>query len=286
MSPGPASTWSRRDLVRRHLVAASPGPGVTWSGVTLVRRHLVRRRPGPARTGRDDDDDDDERRSPLAGCAASGSRPSQRIMLLTAAVAAAAVALFVIVVRSLPGAPTALTLPWVLWAAAFAVERGARRPRPVEAGRAQLLHRRPRAGRRPVPGDARPTSCPPRWWAPAPPCSCTAGSAGLKLAFNVAQYGLGGCLARSSSPLLAGTRRDLGLAGRPGRRPGRDPDRRPLHLRRHQPSEGRADAGASCWRCSRCRCRSPSARPRSASSWPARRSTTPRRWRCSRCRPC
>ena len=43
----------------------------------------------------------------------------QRIMLLTASVAAIAVALFVIVVRTLPGAPTALTLPWVLWAAAF-----------------------------------------------------------------------------------------------------------------------------------------------------------------------
>jgi len=46
--------------------------------------------------------------------------PSQRIMLLTATVAVAAVALFVIVVRTLPGAPTALNLPWVLWAAAFA----------------------------------------------------------------------------------------------------------------------------------------------------------------------
>ncbi|HEY4624771.1 MAG TPA: EAL domain-containing protein [Blastococcus sp.] len=47
--------------------------------------------------------------------------PSQRIMLLTATVAAAAVTLFVIVVRVLPGAPTALNLPWVLWAAAFAL---------------------------------------------------------------------------------------------------------------------------------------------------------------------
>ncbi|MFD2093324.1 putative bifunctional diguanylate cyclase/phosphodiesterase [Blastococcus deserti] len=46
---------------------------------------------------------------------------SQRIMLLTATVAVAAVALFVIVVRSLPGAPTALNLPWVLWAGAFAL---------------------------------------------------------------------------------------------------------------------------------------------------------------------
>src|SRR3954453_6827047 len=46
--------------------------------------------------------------------------PSQRIMLLTATVAVAAVALFVIVVRSLPAAPTALNLPWVLWGAAFA----------------------------------------------------------------------------------------------------------------------------------------------------------------------
>jgi diguanylate cyclase (GGDEF)-like protein len=45
----------------------------------------------------------------------------QRIMLLTASVAAVAVALFVVVVTPLPGAPTALTLPWVLWAAAFVV---------------------------------------------------------------------------------------------------------------------------------------------------------------------
>src|SRR5215213_9267217 len=45
---------------------------------------------------------------------------AQRIMLLTATVAVAAVALLVIVVRTLPGAPTALNLPWVLWAAAFA----------------------------------------------------------------------------------------------------------------------------------------------------------------------
>src|SRR4051812_22168219 len=45
----------------------------------------------------------------------------QRIMLITTALAAVAVALFVIVVRPLPGAPTALNLPWVLWAAAFAI---------------------------------------------------------------------------------------------------------------------------------------------------------------------
>ncbi|RBY94594.1 hypothetical protein DQ244_04695 [Blastococcus sp. TBT05-19] len=45
----------------------------------------------------------------------------QRIILLTLVLAGTAVALFVIVVRGLPGAPTAMTLPWVLWAAAFAV---------------------------------------------------------------------------------------------------------------------------------------------------------------------
>jgi hypothetical protein len=60
-----------------------------------------------------------------SGASAASNRlsrltPSQRIMLLTATVAVAAVALFVIVVRTLPGAPTALNLPWVLWAAAFA----------------------------------------------------------------------------------------------------------------------------------------------------------------------
>jgi diguanylate cyclase (GGDEF)-like protein len=46
--------------------------------------------------------------------------PSQRIVLLTATMAAVAVALFVVVVRPLPAAPTALNLPWVLWAGAFA----------------------------------------------------------------------------------------------------------------------------------------------------------------------
>jgi diguanylate cyclase (GGDEF)-like protein len=45
---------------------------------------------------------------------------SQRIALLTGAVAAAAVALFVIVVQPLSAAPTALSLPWVLWAGVFA----------------------------------------------------------------------------------------------------------------------------------------------------------------------
>jgi diguanylate cyclase (GGDEF)-like protein len=47
--------------------------------------------------------------------------PSQRIMLLSATLAALAVVLFVIVVRQLPTAPTALSLPWVLWAGAFAL---------------------------------------------------------------------------------------------------------------------------------------------------------------------
>jgi diguanylate cyclase (GGDEF)-like protein len=45
----------------------------------------------------------------------------ERITLFTAVLAAVAVALFVVVVRPLPGAPTALTLPWVFWAAAFAI---------------------------------------------------------------------------------------------------------------------------------------------------------------------
>jgi hypothetical protein len=45
---------------------------------------------------------------------------SQRIMFLTATVATAAVTLFVIVVRTLAAPPTALSLPWVVWATAFA----------------------------------------------------------------------------------------------------------------------------------------------------------------------
>ncbi|TFV78206.1 GGDEF and EAL domain-containing protein [Blastococcus sp. CT_GayMR19] len=44
----------------------------------------------------------------------------QKIALLTGGIAATAVTLFVIVVAPLPAAPTALNLPWVLWAVAFA----------------------------------------------------------------------------------------------------------------------------------------------------------------------
>src|SRR4051812_16644992 len=61
-------------------------------------------------------------RNGAAGTASRALRLNvpQRIMMITAALAAVAVALFVIVVRPLPGAPTAMSLPWVLWAAAFA----------------------------------------------------------------------------------------------------------------------------------------------------------------------
>jgi diguanylate cyclase (GGDEF)-like protein len=52
---------------------------------------------------------------------AIGLNVPQRIMLLTAVLAAVAAALFVVVVRPLPGASTAVTLPWVVWAAAFAI---------------------------------------------------------------------------------------------------------------------------------------------------------------------
>jgi diguanylate cyclase (GGDEF)-like protein len=129
--------------------------------------------------------------------------PAQRIMLLTATVAAAAVVLFVIVVRSLPEAPTAVPLPWVLWAAAFAVcealvvhvqwQREAHTfsvgdlalgaglllatpqdlvlAQVVGAGATLLLYRRQR---------------------------------GIKLAFNVALYALGGSLATGAFALTSG----------------------------------------------------------------------------------
>jgi diguanylate cyclase (GGDEF)-like protein len=127
----------------------------------------------------------------------------QRIMLLTAVVAVAAMVLFVIVVRTLPGVPTAVTLPWVLWAATFAaceafpvhvqwkreshtfsvsdlvLAAGLCLATPshlvvaqvLGAGATLLLHRRQR---------------------------------GLKLAFNVAQYALGSCLATIVFAALAG----------------------------------------------------------------------------------
>jgi diguanylate cyclase (GGDEF)-like protein len=120
--------------------------------------------------------------------------PSQRIMLLSAALAAVAVALFAVVVRSLPAAPTALTLPWVLWAGAFAASEwlevhvqwnreshtfsasdlvlaaGLILAGPAQIVTAQVIgvgitmvvHRRQR---------------------------------GVRLAFNLAEYSLGGCLA-------------------------------------------------------------------------------------------
>src|SRR4051794_39269101 len=127
----------------------------------------------------------------------------QRIVLLTGCVAAVAVALFVIVVRSLPAAPTALTLPGVLWVAVFAVsevlvvhvqwQREAHTfsvgdlvlaaglllavphqlvvAQVVGCGLSLVLHRRQR---------------------------------GIKLAFNVAQYALGGALATTVFVTLTG----------------------------------------------------------------------------------
>jgi diguanylate cyclase (GGDEF)-like protein len=126
----------------------------------------------------------------------------QRIMLITTALAAVAVALFVIVVHPLSGAPTALNLPWVLWAAAFAISEAF--PVHVQVkkdshtfsisdlvlaaglvlavpghlvlaqvvgqGAALLLHRRQR---------------------------------GLKLAFNTALFGLTACVATSVDALLS-----------------------------------------------------------------------------------
>jgi diguanylate cyclase (GGDEF)-like protein len=119
---------------------------------------------------------------------------SQRIALFVAAVAATAVALFVIVVRDLPGLDAPLSVPWPLWVVAFALSEilvvhvqlrrdshslsltdvvlvaGLYLMDPVAlvaaqvvgVGLALVLHRR---------------------------------QFGLKLAFNLAQYALGGCLA-------------------------------------------------------------------------------------------
>ena len=127
---------------------------------------------------------------------------SQRIGLLTAALAAAAVLLFVIVVRTLPAAATAVTLPWLLWAVAFAASEvlvvhvqwkreshtfslsdlvlaaGLVLTAPGDLVAAQVvgttialvLHRRQR---------------------------------GLKLVFNVAQFALAGCLATMTFALLS-----------------------------------------------------------------------------------
>jgi diguanylate cyclase (GGDEF)-like protein len=129
--------------------------------------------------------------------------PSQRILLLTVAVAAVAATLFVIVVGPMPAAPTALNLPWVAWAAAFAVSEvlvvhvqwqrdahtfsisdlvlaaGLYLAAPGDlvlalvagAGAALLLHRR---------------------------------QTGLRLAFNVAQYALGATLGVATFAALSG----------------------------------------------------------------------------------
>src|SRR5947209_1791026 len=129
--------------------------------------------------------------------------PTQRIMVLTATVVAAAAALFVIVVDQLPGAPTAVPLPWVLWVAAFAASEalvvhvqwnreshtfsvgalvlaaGLLLAPPshivtaqvVGAGLTLVLHRR---------------------------------QFGLKLFFNLAEYALGGCLATVAYAVGAG----------------------------------------------------------------------------------
>jgi diguanylate cyclase (GGDEF)-like protein len=56
----------------------------------------------------------------LAGLRHRRLAAGQKIALLAGAVAATAVALFVVVVAPLPPAPTALSLPWLLWAGLFA----------------------------------------------------------------------------------------------------------------------------------------------------------------------
>ena len=142
-----------------------------------------------------------------SGQAAGADRPrlspSQRITLLTASLAASGLALFFLVVRTLPDAPTAVALPWVLWVVAFAVSEalvvhvqwqteahtfsvgdlvlgaGLILAAPqdlviaqvVGAGATLLLYRKQR---------------------------------GLKLAFNIAQYALGGSIATAMFAFLSG----------------------------------------------------------------------------------
>jgi diguanylate cyclase (GGDEF)-like protein len=128
---------------------------------------------------------------------------SQRIALLTGAVAAAAVALFVVVVEPLPAAATALSLPWLLWAAAFGV------------GELLVVHVQWKR-------DSHTFSITDLVLAAglfltAPGTVVTAQvvgtglalllvrrQTGLKLAFNVAQYALGGCLTVIAFTLMAG----------------------------------------------------------------------------------
>ena len=129
--------------------------------------------------------------------------PAQRISLLIATVTVVAGTLFGTVVRTLPAADTAVALPWFLWAAAFALcealvvhvqwQREAHTfsigdlvlgaglilaaphelviAQVVGAGATLLLYRRQR---------------------------------GIKLAFNVAQYALGGSVATATFALLSG----------------------------------------------------------------------------------
>src|SRR4051812_4239235 len=111
-SPGPGSPG------RASPGRASPGPG-SPGRASRGAGSPGRASRGPARTGRNA-----MTTMTNSGLAASirGFRlgPSQRILLLTVAVAAVAVTLFVIVVGPMPAAPTALNLPWPVWAAAFA----------------------------------------------------------------------------------------------------------------------------------------------------------------------
>ena len=102
---------------------------------------------------------------------------------------------------------------------------------------------------------------------------------GLKLAFNLAQYALAGCLATTVFTVLSRDDRPVGCLEL-GRRAGR---RRRLARHRAalcifavmQLSEGLPGPAASCPACSACRCRSPSAWPRSACSRPTSPSQNP-----------
>ena len=209
-------------------------------------------------------------------------------MLLTAAVAAVAVALFVIVVRTLPGAPTALTLPWVLWAAAFAVSEALvvhvqwqREAHTFSIGDlvlgAGLLLCHPAR-----PGDRPGASAPARHAGPPPPSArASSWRSTWRSTPSAAAW------PRSSSRLLAGRARARGTGWRAlvavlviDRRPPTSASSR---------SSASPRAGPTCSPCSEMLALSLPFTARLGRGRPGRRPhrrrATRRRWRCWRCRP-